>query len=825
MASDLSRFLSDLEGLLGKKGLLTDSAARRVYSLDSSHLVLGQPVAVALPQTAEQISNIITLCNRANVPIVCRGSGTGLSGGAVPSEGALVLGLSRMTQAGGTVNQKSDFQLNFDPILPPPTDPTMNVEAGVLNEEITHLASSQGLHFAPDPSSQAAATLGGNIAENAGGPHCLRFGVTLQHLRNLNWIDHQGNKQITGRGLPVERGLDLTSLLCGSEGTLGVVTSAQVKLTPNPEFTITLLVFFPDLNDATESVVALLGAGLQPVAVEMVDQTMLLAVEEAFQFGFRTDVEGAMIAEFTGREFEVKNDVAKAVHLFEGKGANEIRQAEDEKDRLELWKCRKKAFGAVGRLAPRYVTMDVVVPLGCLPDLVRQIQVIKKRHGVQVATAFHAGDGNLHPGVHYDDRKPDQTEAAHRAADEIIQTALEMDGSCTGEHGVGIEKTHAISWQLSAPAAHLNLKIKKCFDPNARFNPGKMLPSKDAKFPNRKPVPREVVFRWKSLSVTAPANTLLAEIQDEALSHGLCLAVGAHAKARDNTLGFGSAGTVGDLLKHLVPGPSVLARGHARDYLLELWAQNSQNVVFHTGAPVFKNVAGYGLSQALCGSGNNFAEPLAATFQLKPVAESVLIMEFQFNATSDNWSQSLQNLVQELPRDDVASPSIILDLTLGQVFLIVAGRQHVLGLPALAARTKKILPEFNLMDEQILKYPQLRDFLVSSGLPSWTRSSNQWTLWSHPGNKTASFLPPTNSPRLIWQAIPAGWWTCETPSQPGPQSGDWFADSFFSDGDFTSPPPPAPGVSQPLLARLKNAFDSLNQQDFATNEGTKEDTL
>ena len=311
--------------------------------------------------------------------------------------------------------------------------------------------------------------------------------MTLQHLHRLEWCDSTGRSLTTGSNHPARRGFHLTSLLCGSEGTLGLVTAAELALVPDPQEVATLLAIFPLLDEATAAVVQLLGTGLLPVAVEMVDQSMLQAVEQAFAFGFPTDVEAAMICEFAGGAEEVAEDSSRAVDLLLQAGAREVRRAADEAERLELWKCRKKAFGAVGRLAPGYVTMDVVVPLGELPGLVSQIQVIKRKHDVAIATAFHAGDGNLHPGVQYDDRDGDQTRRAHAAADEIIRDALARGGSCTGEHGVGLEKLHAVPWQIDAEFAGLQQKIKSLFDPDNLLNPGKMLPPPDSVFADRPP--------------------------------------------------------------------------------------------------------------------------------------------------------------------------------------------------------------------------------------------------------------------------------------------------------------------------------------------------
>ncbi len=784
MGDKRRQLLVRLKALLGPEGLLCDAAARRVYSLDSSHLTLGRPWVVALPETPEKLVQVVSLCAEAGVSMVCRGSGTGLSGGAVPNDGALVLGTARLNQA--------------EPVSS--SDRTIRVQVGILNEQVSTLAAPHGLHFAPDPSSQAAATIGGNIAENAGGPHCLRYGVTLQHLRNLNWVDAGGHPWNTGRGLPAERGLDLVSLLCGSEGTLGVITEADLKLVPNPSEVITLLAFFPDLHDATSSVVSLLTAGLLPVAVEMVDQPMLIAVEEAFAFGFPTDVEAAMIAEFSGSAEEVAEDVKQGIQILSQAGAREVQQASDPAQRLELWKCRKKAFGAVGRLAPHYVTMDVVVPLGRLPELVRHIQEIKTRCGVEVATAFHAGDGNLHPGVHYDDRIAGQTEKAHQAAGEIIRTALDMDGSATGEHGVGIDKQYVLPWQWDAETARLSRGIKTIFDPRDLLNPGKLFPAADAVFAPCKTLPETLHFRWDSMSVTTPAHVTLAEIQNRALEQGLCLPVGIFRSAQEGTLGLGAATNVGDLVAQLVPGPSILAMGTARDFLLELWARTGDGKMFHTGAPVFKNVAGYGLGQSLCGSGRHFVEPLAATFQLRPVCEAVLAMAFSLDQTR------VEPLLSMLPLTDVASPVVVLDPKQDRLLVLVGGRKKDWGLGRLAASVAEILQGSRLVFQEMLAPTNLADFLESDFLPDWARSSTNWTMISRPPGHSAGQVPAGPGP-WIWQGIPGLWWTPDPAVGSSSHPGNWYSDQLLRNGQVIATASAASTTPIHLLEKLKNLFD------------------
>ncbi|MBK9775584.1 MAG: FAD-binding protein [bacterium] len=412
MQTDLLRALADR---LGPGGLLTGSAALSVYSRDASHLSGGRPLAVALPACEEDIAHVIGLCAAAGVPVVARGAGTGLSGGAVPCEDALVLGTARLVALG-------------------PVDAVVGAvraQPGVLNATLTRRAAPHGLHFAPDPSSQVASTIGGNIAENAGGPHCLRLGVTSHHLRALDWCDARGRSWTTGEPVAVSRGIDLRGLLCGSEGTLGIVTGAWLQLTPTPPAVVTLLASFPVLEHATAAVPRLLQAGLLPVAVEIIDQAMVLTVEEAFGFGLPCDVEAVMIAELAGDAAAVGPQAELACRILGDAGAREVRRAADEEQRLALWQCRKRAFGAVGRLSPNYVSMDIVVPLGELPGLVREIQDVRRESGLKIATAFHAGDGNLHPAVHYDERREGETARAHAVADTIIRAALRRRGSVT----------------------------------------------------------------------------------------------------------------------------------------------------------------------------------------------------------------------------------------------------------------------------------------------------------------------------------------------------------------------------------------------------------
>lgn len=776
-------WLERLERILGPDGLLVDSAARRVYARDASHLSLGRPLAVALPATVAQLEQVVTVCVEAGVPLVARGSGTGLSGGAVPPDGALVLGTGRLTHQ-GTID---------------PQTASVRVQSGVLNEQVSLRAAPAGLHFAPDPSSQAAASIGGNIAENAGGPHCLRHGVTLHHLRRLQWVGADGRTHRTGSGATGERGLDLVSLLCGSEGTLGIVTTADLGLVPDPPALVTLLAFFPTLAGATGAVVRLLGQGLLPVAVEMVDQAMLRAVEAAFGFGFPTDVEAALIAEFSGVGAEVDEDGAAAESVLRAAGAREVRRTADAQERIELWKCRKKAFGAVGRLAPNYVTMDVVVPLGELPSLVQEILQIKDRQGVEIATAFHAGDGNLHPGVHYDDRDPEAERKAHAAADEIIAAALERGGSVTGEHGVGIEKLHVLPWQLDAVSARLQAEIKRVFDPRLLLNPGKLLPDPDAEFAAPKPIADAVDFRWQSLTVTAPAATRLSRIQAEAMQRGFWLPLGVPGTG--TRFGWAYDPTLGELLDHLTAGPALFGAGTSRDVLLESWTETGAGEILHSGAPVFKNVAGFDLTRMLCGSGGVFARHLAATFALRPCPEQARMLRLESTGTDQGDLTALWTWLAGRSGRPTTT-QVVVDPDSG-VFVLCAGRDRAWDLAGVAGELEAILAPcgWRVAADLSLPFAQAGTWLTTGHLPAWILAAADWTGWAPRPQQRAGAVPAGQP--FLRQCGPDGVWVAK--AVPAPSG--WRTDSLIRADSVSPPPPPAPEVPRDLLRAMKKVFD------------------
>ncbi|MBU1072520.1 FAD-binding protein [bacterium] len=569
---------------LGPDRVLDDTAARLVYARDASHLRLGRPLCVCLPRDTGEVAVAVRCCAEAGVPHVARGAGSGLAGGALPPDGAVVISLARLTDIREPPSGRADEIL---------------AGAGVANAALNRRLARRGRCFAPDPGSQEVSTIGGNVACNAGGPHCLKIGTTVQHVRELQWVDGEGGIWSSGRvgdGAP-----DIAALLVGSEGTLGVVTAAILRTLPLDAERAALLAYFDGLDAAAASVIELMGAGLLPAALELVDGDMLRIVEEAFAFGFRTDAAAAMIVEFTGAAAAVAADAERAAGLL-ARGGAEVVRARDERERLDLWRCRKRAFGAVGRLSPSYVSMDVAVPVGRLPEMTRRARAAGIRHRVRVPTLMHAGDGNMHPGVMYDGSDPDQIRRARAAADEIIAAALDLGGTVTGEHGVGLEKLHALPAQLDPVAAELMRGIKGVFDPRGLCNPGKAV-SMGPGLAVSPPAPSAVRFDWDSFIVTAPAAADFGAVQAQARARGFRLACAA--REPDATLG------------------DLADSGALREGMLEVWATTRDGRDFHAGRPVSKNVAGYDLVRLVCGNGGALADVRGVTLQLRPAGEPV----------------------------------------------------------------------------------------------------------------------------------------------------------------------------------------------------------
>lgn len=453
--------VKELSGIVGPQGIVTSKAGRYVYECDGYTLSRAIPEIVLLPNNTDEVSRCLNACYRAGVPFVPRGAGTGLSGGCLPADAPVMICTSRMNRI-----------LSID--LP---NRRLTAQAGVVNLAITNAVKHAGYHYPPDPSSQAACTIGGNVAENSGGPHTLKYGVTTNHVLGVKLVLPDG--EVVGIGGEVEDtfGYDLLGVVVGCEGTFGVVTEVTVRLERTVAAARTLLAVFESVDHATAAVSAIIAAGIVPAAIEMMDRLIIEAVEAAYHFGFPTDAGAVLIVEVDGLEAAVESEVEKIVALLEDLGARDIRTAATAEEREALWRSRKRAFGAVGRLAPNYCTQDGVVPRTKLPEILRRIEEIGKRHGLRIANVFHAGDGNIHPILLYDERDPDQVARVVTAGREILRECVALGGSLTGEHGIGVEKIADLGLLFENADIEWMQAVRNCFDPLHRANPGKIFPT------------------------------------------------------------------------------------------------------------------------------------------------------------------------------------------------------------------------------------------------------------------------------------------------------------------------------------------------------------
>jgi glycolate oxidase len=457
----LSRQLvREFRDIIGPDGVVTDPAELMVYEADGMPLTKNPPSCVLLPRTTEQVSSVVRLLYENGIPFVPRGAGTGLSGGAVPLHGAVCITFSRM-------NRILEVDLANRRAL---------VEAGVVNLALSQRVESASYHFAPDPSSQMACHIGGNVAENAGGPHTLKYGVTTNHVLGLEMVLPDGTVVWLGGSGEQAAGYDLRGLVIGSEGTLGIVTKVLVRLVRLPQSWRTMLAVFDTLDDASHCVTEIIASGIVPSALEMIDLVLLQAVEEAFHFGLPTDAAAVLIIELDGLEAGLDEDLKRVVELCQSRRAREIRLAHDAKERDRLWKVRKKAIGAIGRISPDSRTQDGTVPRSKLPEVLRTIYAIGERYGLKVGNVFHAGDGNIHPNILFDERDEKQREIVHRAGREMLQACVEAGGTITGEHGVGLAKLELMPFQFTPQELSLMARVKRVFDPEGLCNPGKVLP-------------------------------------------------------------------------------------------------------------------------------------------------------------------------------------------------------------------------------------------------------------------------------------------------------------------------------------------------------------
>jgi glycolate oxidase len=455
-----SRIGAELQEILGSDGIVSRATELKVYECDGWTVAKAAPDLLLRPRSTAQVSAILRLLHRHGIPFVPRGAGTGLSGGCLPLNAPIMICTSRMNHilAIDLANRR------------------IEVESGVVNLHVTQAVSGRGYFYAPDPSSQMACTIGGNIAENSGGPHTLKYGVTTNHVLALEVVLPDG--EIVELGNPTEEicGYDLVGAVVGAEGTVGIVTRATLRLVRQPEAHRTLLVVFSEVAEATHAVSAIIAHGIIPGAIELMDKLIIRAVEDAFRVGLPRDAGAVLIVELDGLAAGLDNQAAKVSELMRSAGAREVRVARDEHERAQLWKARKRAFGAVGRLAPNYATHDGVVPRTRLPDILDRISAISARHNVRIGNVFHAGDGNIHPIVLYDERDADQVRRAIAAGHDILAACIEFGGSLTGEHGIGVEKINEMPLLFSPDDLRVMSQLRQVFDPEERSNPNKVIP-------------------------------------------------------------------------------------------------------------------------------------------------------------------------------------------------------------------------------------------------------------------------------------------------------------------------------------------------------------
>lgn len=455
------QLIKQLLKILPTEAVLHHTEDLHPYECDGLSAYRNLPMLVVLPTTIEQVQSILKLSYEMSVPVVARGAGTGLSGGALPHSEGILLSLAKFKQI-----------LEIDPIKH-----IARVQPGVRNLAITEAASPHGLYYAPDPSSQIACTIGGNVAENSGGVHCLKYGLTVHNIQQLKVVTIEGELlTIGGEGLD-SPGYDLLALMTGSEGMLAVIVEVTVKLLAKPEAAQVILAAFNDLSKAGAAVGSIISAGIIPAGLEMMDKLALKAAEDFVHAGYPTDAVAILLCELDGSTAEVQQHIEQVQNILTQSGATEVRTAKDDAERMTFWKGRKAAFPAVGRISPDYYCMDGTIPRKHLPLVLQTIADLSEEYGLPVANVFHAGDGNLHPLILYDANIPGELERTEEFGGKILETCVEVGGSITGEHGVGLEKINQMCVQFGANELTQFHAIKEAFDQKQLLNPGKAVPT------------------------------------------------------------------------------------------------------------------------------------------------------------------------------------------------------------------------------------------------------------------------------------------------------------------------------------------------------------
>ena len=457
----LQQLIEALSAALPAHCVLFREEDTRPYECDGLSLYRALPAVVALPETEEHVQAVMRICKRLNAPVVARGAGTGLSGGAMPHSQGVLLGLSKF-------NRIKHIDL---------ARATAVVQPGVRNLAISEAAAPYGLYYAPDPSSQIACSIGGNVAENSGGVHCLKYGLTLHNVLKVRGFTAAGELVEFGSDALDVPGYDLLAVLVGSEGMLAVTTEVTVKLVPKPQLARCIMASFDDVRKAGDAVAAVIAAGIIPAGLEMMDKPMTAAVEDFVHAGYDLTAEAILLCESDGTPEEVEEEIGRMSEVLRACGATAIAVSRDEAERLRFWSGRKNAFPASGRISPDYMCMDSTIPRKRLADILLAIQEMEKKYGLRCANVFHAGDGNLHPLILFDANDADQLHRCELFGADILETSVAMGGTVTGEHGVGVEKLNSMCVQFSPEERAQMLAVKRAFDPNGLLNPGKVIPT------------------------------------------------------------------------------------------------------------------------------------------------------------------------------------------------------------------------------------------------------------------------------------------------------------------------------------------------------------
>jgi glycolate oxidase len=447
-----------LSKLLSPQNLFSDVESCRPFECDALSAYREKPLAVALPETVEQVKQVLRICKQYQVPVITRGSGTGLAGGTLPLKDGIVLGLSKLNKI-----------IKIDPL-----QRTAIVQPGVRNIVVSEAVAQYGLYYAPDPSSQIACSIGGNVAENSGGVHCLKYGLTVHNVISIKILDMNGEESVFDEK---DDGVDLLALMNGSEGLLGVIVEIKLKLLPKPDSAQVVMAAFHSVSACADAVTSVLEQGIIPAGLEMMDKFSIMAAEAFAKVGYPTEAEALLLCEVDGSYDQVQVDAERVARILKDKGAYQIKLSQNETERIALWKGRKNAFPAVGRYSPDYYCMDGTIPRNKLAYVLDEISQLSARYELKVANVFHAGDGNLHPLILYNANNPGELEKTEQFGSDILKLCVDVGGTITGEHGVGVEKLNAMCHQYPTPELEIFHGIKAVFDDTGLLNPGKAVPT------------------------------------------------------------------------------------------------------------------------------------------------------------------------------------------------------------------------------------------------------------------------------------------------------------------------------------------------------------